>query len=105
MVSVEDICFWLICTGAIFKLQFEQANGVSRGFAILGFLIGMVVYSWCIGKWLMYCTNRITRVLKRGLTKFGNFFKIVLCKQKKHMLGLGNRYGSKKGSDAKEETE
>ena len=93
LISLEDLLFWLGCTGAIFRLQFEQNDGISRGFAILGILLGMVIYNQLAGKWLIKLAERVVGFLKRGLTRLKKIFRIVLCKQKKYSGCLRSRYG------------
>lgn len=56
--GIEDACYWMFSSTVTFILLFNQNDGVLRGFAILGVLIGMVAYSVIIN-------NNVLRLLKK----------------------------------------
>lgn len=56
--GVEDACYWIFSAGVTFALLLNQNDGVLRGFAILGVLAGMVLYSVIIN-------NNVLRLLKK----------------------------------------
>ena len=47
----------------------------------------------------------VTGLLKRGLTRIGKFFKIILCKQKKYSQYLRSKYGKAKDSGSEKKAE
>ena len=105
IVSVEDLLFWIYTTAVIFRMQFYQNNGVSRGFSILGIMLGMIVYDRLIGERLVRITAKAVGFIKRELTKIGKLFRIKLCKYKKVPLHSRSHYGKKKNQSSKEQTE
>ena len=62
--SIEDLCYWVYATVVLFKLQYRYSNGVLRGFSILGVLLGMVLYYIVVGK-------SINKLVKDGRRKYG----------------------------------
>ena len=43
-VSAEDLIFWIYCSGEVFLLMYHESDGTMRWFAVLGALLGMVLY-------------------------------------------------------------
>ena len=64
MIMIEDLCYWIYATAVLFKLQYRYSNGVLRGFSILGVLLGMVLYYIVVGK-------SINKLVKDGRRKYG----------------------------------
>ena len=48
-VSVEDLAFWVYCGGKVFLLMHHESDGTLRWFAVLGALVGMLLYRKTIG--------------------------------------------------------
>ena len=48
-VSVEDLAFWIYCAGKVFLLMHHESDGTLRWFAVLGALVGMLLYRKTIG--------------------------------------------------------
>ncbi len=44
LVGIEDIIYWTISGLLIFRMMYQQNNGIIRGFAILGMFLGMLIY-------------------------------------------------------------
>lgn len=105
LTSLEDLLFWIFCTASIFRLQFYQNNGVSRGFSILGIMFGMLVYDKMIGERLVAAAGKLIHFIKRQLTGIGKMFKMTLCKHKKFPVHNRSHYGKKKNQSSEEETE
>lgn len=60
----EDLCYWLYATAILFKLQYGYSQGVLRGFSILGVFLGMMLYYIVVGK-------PINRLVENGRRKYG----------------------------------
>lgn len=105
MVWVEDFIFWCYFTVTIFQLQLKQNNGIFRVFSILGILCGMFLYYKIMGKRIYSFAKKMIERIKRRLTKLGNLFKIKLCKREKGHKRDRSRYGRKKNTGTKKETE
>ncbi len=69
-VSVEDLAFWGFCAVEVFLLMYHVSNGNLRWFAVLGALVGMVLYSKLIGrflvKYLSLLLGKIFAVIAKG---------------------------------------
>ena len=61
---IEDLCYWLYATAILFKLQYNYSQGVLRGFSILGVFLGMMLYYIVVGK-------PINRLVENGRRKYG----------------------------------
>lgn len=61
---IEDLCYWLYATAILFKLQYGYSQGVLRGFSILGVFLGMMLYYIVVGK-------SINRLVENGRRKYG----------------------------------
>ena len=48
-VSVEDLAFWAYCAGKVFLLMHHESDGTLRWFAVLGALVGMLLYRKTVG--------------------------------------------------------
>lgn len=48
-VSVEDLAFWVYCGAKVFLLMHHESDGNLRWFAVLGALVGMLLYRKTIG--------------------------------------------------------
>ena len=105
IISVEDLLFWIYTTAVIFRMQFYQNNGISRGFSILGIMLGMIAYDRLIGERLVRITAKLVGFIKRELTKIGKMFRIKWCKYKKVPLHSRSHYGKKKNQSSEKQTE
>lgn len=43
-IGIEDFIYWLVCTGAVFVMLYQENDGMVRGFALGGIILGMVLY-------------------------------------------------------------
>jgi spore cortex biosynthesis protein YabQ len=63
LVSLEDIGFWIYCTGKVFVVMYRLSDGMLRWFAVLGALAGMCLYKKFIsGFFVKYSTMALTFV-------------------------------------------
>lgn len=69
-VSAEDLLFWIYCGGEVFLLMYHESDGTMRWFAVLGALVGMVLYRKYISpffvkyismalSWVLGCLRRV----------------------------------------------
>lgn len=63
--NIEDLCYWIYAAALLFKLQYEQSNGVFRGFSVLGVSLGMMIYYNLIGRY-------IRRLKDKGRRAYGS---------------------------------
>jgi len=104
-VSLEDFIFWMYAAVLIFELQLGQSDGILRGFAVLGMLLGMFLYSKLIGERLVHLAEKGIGFTKRQLTKSAKMFKINLCKHCDVFDKNRSKHGRKKNPGKKEEAE
>ena len=62
--AMEDLAYWIYVTAILYKVQYRYSNGVLRGFSILGVFLGMMLYYIVVGK-------SINRLVKNGRRKYG----------------------------------
>ncbi len=60
--AVEDIIYWIACAVMIFAMLYQRNDGLIRGFAIGGIIIGMLIYNHFISPWAI---RGIVWVLKK----------------------------------------
>lgn len=87
-ISVEDVLYWIVVALLIFGMIFQENDGLIRGFAIGGILLGMLFFNHFVSPFLIRSISgilkKILEILKKGLKKVREAVKIGLCK-----LGLG----------------
>lgn len=105
-IAVEDFLYWLLVTAAVFLTLYQENDGMVRGFAFGGILIGMLLYhallsrivvrscAWFLNgckhtgkKVLSFLFGPLIRILKKAgrfskkqLKKIWKTVKIGLCK-------------------------
>ena len=62
--NIEDLCYWIYATALLFRLQYEQSNGILRGFSVLGVFLGMMIYYNLIGRY-------INKLIDKGRRAYG----------------------------------
>lgn len=81
-IGVEDICFWLLCTVAVFLLLYRENDGMIRLFAFVGILLGMgtylAVFSRVILRFFVWLLGGILKgIQKIGRVLFGPIGKVI----------------------------
>lgn len=68
-IALEDIIFWVVASIVIFIMIYEKNNGTIRAYAILGMLIGMVLYNQLVSKfiikWITWVINKIVCIVRK----------------------------------------
>lgn len=116
-VALEDILFWLAASVVIFIMIYERNNGTIRGFAILGMLLGMVIYNQLLSrlvvKGITLIIKTILKVIKKGLSillkpfaylakKLGKFFGFASGRVRKVNSKIGSKFKKVGKSSAKQ---
>lgn len=68
-VALQDILFWLVASIVIFIMIYERNNGTIRGFAILGMLLGMIIYNQMLSKIVVKGITLIIKTIIKGIKK------------------------------------
>ena len=54
-IGVEDFLYWIIFTGVVFVLLYRENDGMVRGFAFGGLLVGMTCYYLLLSRPIVHC--------------------------------------------------
>lgn len=73
--AMEDLVYWIIVSVMVFGMLYYENNGTFRWFAVLGAGMGMSVYRWLLGRFLVEWLSRFLLWLKHLL---GCFFRWIL---------------------------
>lgn len=80
-VALEDLSYWVVVAFASFSMLYQKNDGLIRGFAIAGILLGMLLYNQLISRHSVPHIVRILKKLIHILSKLGNFllrpFRII----------------------------
>lgn len=94
-IGAEDFLYWIICTGVVFVMLYRENDGMMRGFAFGGLIVGMFFYyllfsrlvirlNVLIWKKVLGILGRVFgfffRPIGRILKKIGRFFRKRLKK-------------------------
>lgn len=102
LISIEDILFWVFCAISVFYLMHTESNGTLRWFAVLGALVGMLLYKKTVSpffvKWvslglqkLLAWMGKLTHILltpARFLTKKGKKAAVKTANKGKKAAGF-----------------
>jgi len=77
--GIEDVIYWICASIVVFLLLYKYNNGVVRGFAIAGVVIGMLLFEALFGRWII----KIVDLLEKPLQKLRKQYKIKKVKAKK----------------------
>ena len=74
LIAIEDFFYWMICTGVVFVLLYRENDGMVRGVAFGGMIVGMAVYYIAFSRFVIrlnvFMLGSIGRIL-------GRIFKIM----------------------------
>lgn len=73
-IGVEDFVYWLVCTGVVFVMLYRENDGMVRGFALGGVVLGMLAYFLLLSRFVVKVNVRILKAVLGILKKIGSFF-------------------------------
>lgn len=73
-VSLEDMFFWIYCAAEVFLMMYHEGNGTLRWFAVLGAMVGMLLYKKIFSELLV---KYVSMLLKKLLGILGKFLAFV----------------------------
>jgi spore cortex biosynthesis protein YabQ len=84
-VALEDLIYWMVSSVLIFRMMYQQNNGIIRGFSIMGMLLGMLIFHGtisdicvtAISTFLQRIENLIKRIILFILSPFCFLFKLL----------------------------
>lgn len=66
-IGIEDICYWVFCTVAVFLLLYQKNDGMLRAFCFMGIAVGGGLYAFFLSR----------HILKICVTIFGAIFQFL----------------------------
>ena len=99
-VALEDLIFWLLSGLFIFRMMYEMNNGTIRGFAVLGMLLGMIIYNQSLSPFFVKGLSEFILLVKRGIAKVLRFLSKpvrIACRGGKRWLRFMKKQVTKIG--------
>ena len=66
-IAAEDLLFWLLSAFLVFRLMYDQNDGVIRAFSVLGMGLGMVIYNRSISNYFVEGVSRFVLFIGRQI--------------------------------------
>ena len=92
-VSLEDLGFWIYCGAEVFLLIYHESNGMLRWFAVLGALVGMMLYKKLMSpflvKYVSLLLSKMMKIIGKILHLVFRPFEILLKKAGKGAYRVG----------------
>lgn len=77
-IGVEDFLYWMVCTGAVFIMLYQENDGMVRGFALGGVVIGMIVYYFLLSRFVIKINVLVLKTILGFFRKIlGIFWKPI----------------------------
>ena len=85
-IGVEDFCYWLLCTAAVFLMLYQENDGMILYFFLLSRFV--VKINVCILKKILGIAGKITGFVTKPFRKIGRKIISFLCKQLKKWIKM-----------------
>lgn len=72
-IAAEDFLYWLLAAFLIFRMMYEQNDGIIRGFAILGMFLGMILYHQSISNYIVKGISTFLLFIGKQIRRFLHF--------------------------------
>lgn len=79
-IFVEDILYWLNAAITVFCVTYEVNDGIVRGFSIIGFLLGALLYRYSFGCFFVKYVSKGINFILKPLKKVFSLIKIGVIK-------------------------
>ena len=64
-IGIEDVCYWIFCTIAVFLLLYQRNDGMMRAFSFLGIALGGAGYAFLFSRFVVkICVMVLGTILK-----------------------------------------
>lgn len=73
-IGAEDFVYWMICTGTVFVMLYQENDGMVRGFALGGLLVGMGIYYLLLSRLVIRMNVLVWKKVLGFLGKILGFF-------------------------------
>lgn len=98
IIGVEDLLFWIGSAAILFAMLYRENSGYIRGFAIMGVLIGMLIYNLAFSAWVVkgsvFILEKILFIVSRPLVWTARLLKRPIGFGKKRVKKV-LRFGKK----------
>ena len=89
LISLEDLIFWIYCAEEVFMLMYRFSDGMLRWFAVLGALVGMLLYKKLASpffvKYVSFVLIKVKELLRRILSILLKPLRFLLHKVKTYI--------------------
>ena len=96
LVSLEDLVFWIYCAAEVFLMMYHESNGNLRWFAVIGALIGMLLYKKLVSprfvKYVSLWLGKVFQMLGKVLKFLLKPFRLAKAKGKAAAKTAGNKF-------------
>lgn len=72
-IGAEDFLYWMICTGVVFVMLYQENDGMVRGFAFLGMILGMGGYYLLLSRFVIRMNVLLLKAVLGFLKKILSF--------------------------------
>lgn len=97
MVSLEDLGFWIFCAEKVFLMMYHESDGNLRWFAVIGALVGMLLYKKLVSPWFVKYVSlgleKLLGVLKKAVSFLCRPFRAAGARAGAAVGAAGNRFG------------
>lgn len=95
LISLEDLLFWIYCGVEVFLLMYHESNGVLRWFAVLGAVLGMVLYGKFVSpvliKYVSLFLKKVCGLLWKGLRILCTPLRFLMVTIRKKVSALNRK--------------
>ncbi len=68
-ISLEDLAYWIVAAFVIFAMLYQKNEGLIRGFAIGGIVLGMLLYNRFISRytvsWMVLFLEKVIHIIEK----------------------------------------
>ena len=91
-IGIEDVCYWLFCTVAVFLLLYQRNDGMMRAFCFIGIALGGASYAFLLSRFVVKICVKILGTVMKFLGKIlGVIGKPFVKNGRKILLFLGKQ--------------
>lgn len=80
IISLEDICYWILVAILFSWLIFRYNDGSLRAFILIGFITGVSIVNWGISCWSVPLCTRLLRMPFRLLARILGSIRYIFNK-------------------------
>lgn len=85
-IGMEDVCYWIFCTVAVFLLLYQKNDGMMRAFCFFGIALGGVIYAFLLSRFVVKISVNILGTILKFLGKILKFIGKPFVKTGKKIL-------------------